>query len=70
VSAITIELDDRCLTELNEKADLVGVPVERYIGDVLKSHVDKIRAMPDHVFRAAVEQTLREKDELYRRLAK
>ena len=40
MSSITIELDESSWTDLNEKADLVGVPVERYIGAVLKQHVE------------------------------
>ena len=69
--SITIELDESSLIDLNEKADLVGVPVERYIGAVLKQHVEsgKVKSIPDAVFRAAVEQTVREKAALYRRLA-
>jgi hypothetical protein len=69
--SITIELDESSLTDLNEKADLVGVPVERYIGAVLKQHVEsgKVNSIPEAVFRAAVEQTVREKADLYRRLA-
>lgn len=63
---ITIQLADRRLDALKSQADRQGVSVEEYV----QALVERIADTPDDDFRAAMQASFRENDELYRRLAK
>jgi hypothetical protein len=73
--SIALKLDQSGLTALQEEAAELGVTVEQLANDILKRHVRarvegaKSRAF-DPAFQAALAASLKENEELLRRLAK
>lgn len=71
---LSIEIDAPYLDILNAEASNLGLPVEELVGQILQGHATKrrnwSRVASDAEFRAAMEGTLRDYDEAYRRLAK
>ena len=73
MSFLTAEIDDTSRSVLESQALESGISIERFAGEILARHaLDVVRKpvpMSNDIFRAALEQTMREKAELYRRLA-
>lgn len=70
---IRVQLGGSGLAVLQQEAATLGVTVEQLATDILERHAGKAataRAIPDDKFRAALADSLRENEELLRRLAK
>ena len=66
---ITIQVDGKNLTTLQRQAATLGVPVERMAEVIVQRHLQG-SSKDDPAFRKIMEDTFRENEELYRRLAK
>lgn len=71
---IAIQLDASRLVALELEAAVLGVTLEQLATDIIDRHI-RTKSAPgptveDTKFKAAMEATFRENDELYRRLAK
>ena len=66
---ISFQLDATSQVALQEEAAAVGVTPEQLAADIVKRHL-LARSPSDDPFRAALRASIRENDELLRRLAK
>jgi hypothetical protein len=66
---IQLQLEPDGLESLREEAAGLGVSVEELAADILRRHV-RARSAPDPAFRAALAASVRENEELLRRLAR
>lgn len=70
---IRVQLGGSGLAVLQQEAAALGVTVEQLATDILERHAGKAtaaRTIPDDKFRAVLADSLRENEELLRRLAK
>jgi len=71
---ISIELDRPSIEDLSREAVELGLPLEELAGRILHGHIRNRRndsaVASDEAFRVAMEGTLQDYDEAYRRLAK
>lgn len=68
---ITIHLDGTKLAVLEKEATTLGVPVEQWAETIIDRHLESREVADREIrFRKAMDDTFRENDEAYRRLAK
>jgi type II secretory pathway component PulM len=68
---ILLQLDPPAAEALRNEADGLGVSVEELAADIVRRHTTaKSAAIPDAKFRAVLADSLRDNEELLRRLAK
>lgn len=69
MSTLTLTLEDNVIKTLNDRATKLGVSVEQYTATLVRDQLQPLAISPKE-FREILNESIREDDEVYRRLAK